>query len=220
MAACKRAIIGLTGGIGSGKSAVAQRFAALGVDVVDTDEVAHALSASGGAAMPAIAAGFGPGVIAADGSMDRAAMRALVFADPARRAQLEGILHPLIHAESLRQLSLGHSPYAMLVVPLLFETGTYLGLLSRTLAIDCPEEMQVSRVMQRSRLTEEQVHAIMAAQLSRSERKARSDDVIDNSGDLTALDLQVALKHRYYLASFTGAACPPSSTDHTDSRSD
>lgn len=220
MPACKWPVVGLTGGIGSGKSAVAARFAARGIAVVDTDEVAHGLTAAGGAAMPAIAAAFGTTVLAADGSMDRAAMRARVFADPAERGRLEAILHPLIFTESMRRLAVAQGPYVLLVVPLLFETGTYLELVARTLCIDCPEEIQLARVMQRSHLQEKQVRAIMAAQLSRAARLARSDDVLDNSSDLSALDLQVELKHRYYLACFSGAALPPSSTDHTDSRSD
>lgn len=193
-------IIGLTGGIGSGKSAAASHFASLGIPVVDTDVIAHQLTAVAGAAMPAILAGFGSSVIAADGSLDRAAMRQLVFADAARRHQLEAILHPLIRAESVRQLSGVEGVYAVLVVPLLFENPHYLALVRRSLLVDCPEPVQIQRVQARSGLTADAVRAIMAAQMTRQQRLAQADDVIDNGGSLAALQLQVAAKHQYYLA--------------------
>lgn len=216
MAGCKRFVVGLTGGIGSGKSAVAERFAELGADIVDTDAIAHALTAPGGAAMPAIAGSFGAGVVAADGRLDRAAMRERVFGDAALRTRLEAILHPLIREEALRQLAGGQGAYAVLAVPLLFEKGGYLELVDRTLVVDCPEETQLARVMARSSLPADAVRAIMAAQLPRAERTARADDVIDNSGGLDKLALQVAAKHRYYLACLARADCPPSTTAPTD----
>ena len=193
-------IVGLTGGIGSGKSAAAAHFATLGVPVVDTDVIAQALTAADGAAMPLLAAAFGSQVVAESGALDRAAMRALAFADPANRRRLESILHPLIRAESVRQLDVARGPYALLVVPLLFENPDYLALVRRSLLVDCAEEVQLARVQARSGLTADAVRAIMAAQMPRVQRLARADDVIDNDGSLAALQLQVEAKHQYYLA--------------------
>ena len=193
-------IVGLTGGIGSGKTAAANHFAALGIPGVDTDLIAHQLTGPGGAAMPAIAASFGADLVSASGALDRARMRALVFADTSCRRKLESVLHPLIHAESMRQLAVAHGPYAMLVVPLLFETSAYLTLVRRSLLVDCPEEVQLARVQARSGLSADAVRAIMAAQMTRAQRLALADDVIDNGGTLAALQLQVEAKHQYYLA--------------------
>lgn len=193
-------IIGLTGGIGSGKSAAANHFAALGVPVVDTDLIAHQMTASGGAAMPAIAATFGSDVVAASGALDRGRMRELVFADASCRRRLEAVLHPLIRAESVKQLALATGLYAVLVVPLLFESPDYLALVQRSLLVDCPEDLQLERVQARSGLTADGVRAIMAAQMTRAQRLALADDVIDNGGSLAALQLQVEAKHQYYLA--------------------
>ena len=193
-------VVGLTGGIGSGKTAAANHFAALGVAVVDTDLIAHQLTGPDGAAMPAIAASFGAGVVATNGALDRSRMRELVFADESCRSRLEAVLHPLIHAESVRQLELASGPYAVLVVPLLFESPDYLPLLQRSLLVDCPEELQLQRVQARSGLSADAVRAIMAAQMTRAQRLALADDVIDNGGSLAALQLQVEAKHQYYLA--------------------
>ncbi|MBV8679289.1 MAG: dephospho-CoA kinase [Aquitalea sp.] len=193
-------VVGLTGGIGSGKTAAAEHFATLGVPVVDTDVIAHSLTAADGAAMPAIAQAFGDAVRMADGALDRVAMRQLVFAQPALRQQLEAILHPLIRAESVRQLQQARGPYAVLVVPLLFESPDYLALVQRSLLVDCPESLQIERVMARSGLTADAVRAIMAAQLPRQQKLASADDVIDNGGSLALLQLQVEAKHQYYLA--------------------
>lgn len=190
--------IGVTGGIGSGKSSAAALFAELGADVVDTDDIAHALTRPGGKAMPDIAAAFGAGVIAADGSLDRAAMRKLVFADPAQRKILEGILHPLIRTEARRRVADSAAPYVLLVVPLLLESAGYPDLVRRILVIDCDESLQVSRTMQRSGLTAEAVHAIMAAQLPRRQRLSRADDVLHNDGDLAGLRTQVGALHERY----------------------
>ncbi|MGY8625678.1 dephospho-CoA kinase [Chromobacterium violaceum] len=198
-------VVGLTGGIGSGKSAAADRFAELGVPVIDTDSIAHQLTGPGGAAMTEIVHVFGPGVVAGDGSLDRAAMRARVFAAPEERKRLEVILHPAIHAESVRRLQAAVGDYAVLVVPLLFESDRYAPLLARALVVDCSEEVQVERVMRRSKLSADAVRAIMAAQLPRSERLRRADDVIDNSGGLAELRLQVDAKHSYYLANLVKA---------------
>jgi len=191
-------VVGLTGGIGSGKSAAADRFAELGATVVDSDVIAHDLPAAGGAAMAAIEAAFGAGVIAADGALDRAAMRQQVFAAPAERARLEAILHPRIRAESERQCREAATPYVVMVVPLLVESPDFRQRCARVAVVDCPEEIQMARVMARSGLEAAQVRAIMAAQSSRQARLAAADDVIDNSGDLAALHRQVDALHACY----------------------
>lgn len=192
-------VIGLTGGIGSGKSAVAEEFARLGIAVVDADAIAHALTAAGGAAMPLLQQAFGSEVVRADGALDREVMRARVFSDPVARERLNTLLHPLIAEEALRELAAARSPYVVLMVPLLFESGRFAGLCQRVLVVDCPEQVQIERVRQRSGLAAEQVVAIMAAQLSRADRLARADDVIDNSGARDSLPAQVAGLHRSYL---------------------
>ena len=194
-----RFIVGLTGGIGSGKSAVADIFAGLGITVVDTDAVAHELTGAKGAAMPAIAAAFGADVLLPTGALDRAAMRRLVFGDPAVRLRLEGILHPLIRRESLARCQAAVSPYVVLAVPLLVESGVYRQIVRQVLVVDCAEAVQVERVMARSGLTAGEVRRIMSAQVSRAERLAAADDVIDNNGDLAALAPQVEALHRRYL---------------------
>jgi dephospho-CoA kinase len=198
-------VVGLTGGIGSGKSAAADAFAALGAVIVDTDQIAHALTGATGAAMPALRAAFGEQIAEASGALNRAAMRALAFTDPSAKATLEGILHPLIRDESARQVAAAkaqpHTPYVVLVVPLLVESGGYSrasGRVGRVCVVDCPEAVQIARVMARSGLPQEQVQAIMAAQASRAQRLAAADDVIDNSRDWASLQAQVsALDARY-----------------------
>jgi len=191
-------VVGLTGGIGSGKSAVADAFAALGIDVTDTDALAHALTAPGAPGLEGIVAAFGRQCLRADGTLDRAWLRERVFADDAARAKLEAILHPLIRAAALRGVAAWRSPYGLLVVPLLLERGGLTGVVNRVLVVDCPEELQRQRVMTRSGLAEEAVRAIMATQLSRADRLARADDVIDNAGPFAAIAPQVrALDRRY-----------------------
>ncbi|WP_442771062.1 dephospho-CoA kinase [Zoogloea ramigera] len=192
-------VVGLTGGIGSGKSAAADLLAARGALVVDTDQIAHQLTAPGGAAMEPIREAFGNGVVAADGALNRPAMRALAFEDPAARKRLEAILHPMIRAESERQCRAATTPYVVLVVPLLIESGTYRERVRRLCVVDCPEDVQVLRVMQRSGLEKRQVRAIMAAQASRAERLAAADDVIDNSAGYAELAVQVERLHGAYL---------------------
>ena len=196
-------IVGLTGGIGSGKSAVADLFAAHGVAVVDTDAVAHALTTPGGAAMPAIRAEFGDGVVSPDGALDRAAMRRIVFADPAARKRLEAILHPMIRSESERRVTAGalHAPYVILMVPLLVESGDYHKRVNRVAVVDCREETQIARVMQRNGLARPDIERILAAQASRAERLAAADDVIDNDGALAELAPRIDQLHQSYLAS-------------------
>jgi dephospho-CoA kinase len=201
--AIPRFCVGLTGGIGCGKSTVGDFFAARGVAVVDADIVARTLTAPGGAAMPAIAREFGPAFVAADGAMDRAAMRAWVFdaghPDLAaqRKAHLEGVLHPLIRQETIRLANATPGPYVMLMVPLLLESGAYRA--DRVLAVDCPEEVQIARVMRRSNLPRAQVEAVMAQQVSRADRLRHADDVVDNGGELPALAPQIARLHDLYL---------------------
>ena len=192
-------VVGLTGGIGSGKSAATACFAAYGVDVVDADVIAHELTAAGGAAMPALLAAFGAEVAAADGALDRGRMRRLVFADKRARARLEAILHPLIRGLSGERCRLAGSPYVILAVPLLVESGGYREQCDRIVAVDCPESLQISRVMSRNRLSAAEVRAIMLTQASRGERLAVADDVIANDGDLAHLETQVDKLHQAYL---------------------
>jgi dephospho-CoA kinase len=192
-------LVGLTGGIGSGKSAAASLFEELGAAVVDTDAIAHELTAPGGAAIESIRNAFGDEVIDARGALDRAAVRRQVFADASAKARLEAILHPMIRAEADRRSAAARAPYVVLVVPLLVESGGYRSRVRRVAVVDCPEEVQVARVMTRSGLSAEEARAIMAAQVSREQRLAVADDVIDNGGDLAALRPQVEALHRRYL---------------------
>lgn len=192
-------VVGLTGGIGAGKSAVSERFAWLGVPVVDTDVIARELTVSGGEALPAIREAFGNSVFFRADELDRAALRQQVFADPAARARLEAILHPLIRRAAGQRLAALDAPYALLVVPLLLETGAYADIVQRTLLVDCPESIRVERVMARSALTRAEVEAIVAAQVHDEARRAVADDKIDNTGGLDALDTAVAELHVRYL---------------------
>lgn len=192
--------VGLTGGIGSGKSLVADLFAARGAGVIDTDQIAHALTTSGGSAIPALRNAFGEGFIDASGALDRAQMRVEVFSNPTSKAKLESILHPMIRAEAERLAGIAQTPYLLFVVPLLIESGEWTQRVARVLVIDCPEELQVQRVMQRNHWQKAQVRAVMAAQASRSMRLAAADDVILNDGDIGALQSQVDRLHANYLA--------------------
>ena len=196
----ERFTIGLTGGIGSGKTTVANLFGELGASLVDTDAIAHALTAPEGMAIAPIREHFGDEFIDARGAMDRNRMREHVFGHPAARHALEAILHPLIRSETLRQAELATGPYVIFVVPLLVESGTWAERASRILVVDCPEEVQVARVMQRNGLQREQVEAIMAAQASRQARLAAANDVIDNGGTSADLPVQVQALHARYLA--------------------
>ena len=192
--------VGLTGGIGCGKSTVANLFAERGATVIDTDLIAHQLTASGGIALPIIRAQFGDAFITAEGAMDRARMRAHVFAEPAEKQRLESILHPLIRQETERAAACASGSYIIFVVPLLIESGTWKERVSRVLVIDCPEELQIARVMRRSNLTEAQVRAIMAAQVSRETRLATADNIIVNDSDTNALTPQIDRLHAIYCA--------------------
>ncbi len=192
--------VGLTGGIGSGKSTVADLFAALGVPVIDTDAIARELTRPGGEALDAIRAAFGGTVMAAGDTLDRAALRHRVFSDAEARHQLEAILHPRIRQIVTRTLATLAAPYALVVIPLLVETGGYRDVLNRVLVVDCPEDVQIARVMARSGLARGEVEAILAAQAGRAARLAAADDVILNTASPEALRTQVAALHRHYLA--------------------
>ncbi|RUR36634.1 dephospho-CoA kinase [Vreelandella populi] len=192
-------IIGLTGGIGSGKSTVAHAFETLGVSWVDADIVAREIVEPGEPALKAIIDYFGEGVTKTDGTLDRAALRALVFADPTKRLWLESVTHPKIRERIIKQLS--HlsqcSPYVLLVSPLLFESGQN-ALVDRSLVVDVPVHIQLSRTLARDNVSNEQVHAILAAQLPRDQRLAKADDVIDNSGAHAHMLRQVERLDSYY----------------------
>jgi dephospho-CoA kinase len=194
-----RFVVGLTGGIGSGKSAAAEEFARLGAAVVDTDAIARELTEAGGAALPHIKSLFGDAFFAASGAMDRKAMRERVFSDPAAKRALEALLHPMIREESARRIARASGPYVVHVVPLLIESPDYRSRVDRVLVVDAPESAQLARVKARSGLGDEEVGAIMAAQSSRKARLAAADDVIDNSGSLDALQTQVRALHASYL---------------------
>ena len=195
-------VVGLTGGIGSGKSAAADEFARLGATVVDTDVIAHELTQKGGAAVPEVERIFGKDFVAG-GAMDRKRMRDHVFADPAAKRKLEQLLHPLIRAESSRRIAAVErekaAPYVVHVVPLLVESPDYRKRVNRVLVVDVPEETQLARVRERSRLSEDEVRAIMRTQVTRAERLAAADDVIDNGGSREELRKQVAALHQKYL---------------------
>lgn len=193
-------VVGLTGGIGCGKSAAAEEFARLGATVVDTDAIAHELTAPGGAAIEGVRRLFGDACIDARGAMDRGRVRALVFDDAAARKRLEGLLHPMIREESNRRIAAATGPYVVHVVPLLIESRDYRGRIDRVLVVDCPEQTQLARVSARSGLSEEEVRRMMSAQIPRAQRLAAADDVIDNSGSLDDLRRQVQALHRRYLA--------------------
>jgi dephospho-CoA kinase len=191
--------VGLTGGIGSGKSVASRMFGELGAAIVDTDEISRALTVPGGAAIAAIRESFGPEYIAADGGLDRARMRSLVFGDADAKRKLEGILHPRIRDRMRAAVTAAREPYVIAVIPLLFETGVCLDLLQRVLVVDCEESEQVRRASSRSGLSAQEVRAIMAAQLPRAERLKRADDVLRNDGSVEALRAPVSRLHARYL---------------------
>ena len=192
-------VIGLTGGIGSGKSAVAEEFARLGATVVDTDAIAHELTGPGGAAVAEVMRQFGSAFVDASGAMNRKRMRDLVFSDAEEKQRLEALLHPMIRAESARRIAVAAGPYAVLVVPLLIESPGYRERVGRVLVVDCPEELQIARVRQRSGLPEGEIRRIIAAQLQREKRLAAADDMINNSGTIAAMQQQVRRLHETYL---------------------
>ncbi len=191
-------VVGLTGGIGSGKSAVASAFAALGVEIVDADVLAHRLSTPGQPGYAAIRAAFPDVELTPGGEIDRAKLRSRVFADASARVRLEAALHPLIAAAARREIAAWRGAYGITVVPLLLDRGKSASAVDRILVVDCPEEAQVSRVVARSGMTPAEVRAIMATQANRVARLAAADDVIDNAGPPEAIAPQVArLDTRY-----------------------
>jgi dephospho-CoA kinase len=192
-------VVGLTGGIGSGKSAAADEFARLGATVVDTDAIAHEITGPGGAAIPEVRRLFGRAFVDASGAMDRKRMRDLVFTDAEEKRRLEALLHPMIRAESARRISAAAGPYTVHVVPLLIESEGYRERVGRVLVVDCPEAVQISRVRQRSGLPEAEIRRIISTQVQRDKRLAAADDVIDNSGPVSALQQQVRKLHETYL---------------------
>jgi dephospho-CoA kinase len=196
-------IVGLTGGIGSGKSVVAELFRHLGVDVVDADEVAHQLSAAGQPGATAVIAAFGPVAGAPDGSLNRAWLREHTFADPAFRKRLEDVLHPLIAAEIGQTIASWRGSYGIVSAPLLLERGNLLKHVDRVLVVDAPEAEQVRRAAKRGAMSTADVRAILVTQMSRSQRLARADDVIDNSGALADLVPQVSALDQKYRAQST-----------------
>ncbi|WP_312935606.1 dephospho-CoA kinase [Pseudomonas sp.] len=191
-------ILGLTGGIGSGKSAAADRFVALGVHLVDADQAARWVVEPGRPALASIVERFGPGVLLADGQLDRAALRQVIFADPEQRRWLEALLHPLIGQEIFSNLATAQSPYAVYVSPLLIESGQYTKT-QRILVIDAPHALQMQRTLQRDGTDVAQVEAILKAQLSREERLRHADDVVVNDRDLASLHEQIDRLHHLYL---------------------
>ena len=192
-------IVGITGGIGSGKSAVTSRFAQLGITVVDADLAARVVVSPGRPALQAIADHFGAGILQADGSLDRAALRRIVFAEPTQREWLEQLTHPLIGEEIRAQLAASRSPYTILSSPLLLESSSQRELAEVVVVVDVPEAVQLARTMERDANDEAQVRRIMAAQLAREERLALADIVVDNSGPLEALDDIVGELHKEFL---------------------
>ncbi|WP_106182879.1 dephospho-CoA kinase [Candidatus Pandoraea novymonadis] len=193
--------IGLTGGIGSGKTTVANLFARHGVPIIDTDSIAHEITSSHGAAMTSIRTTFGSNFIAPDGSLDRNRMRALVFKDKKAKAALEAITHPLIRAKCEQASSKSNEPYLIFVVPLLIESKAWWRpRIQRIVIIDCEEETQIARVMARNNFTREQVLSIIARQAGRAERRASADDIIDNNDRAPPITLQVKCLHKRYLS--------------------
>ena len=187
-------LIGLTGGIGSGKTAVSDQLGKLGAGIIDTDVIAHQITAANGSAIELIRQHFGTDYIDSNGALDRAKMRTLVFANPEAKRALEGITHPLIRLETIKQAfqqAKSGVPYLVLVVPLLLESGSWLALIDRLVVVDCPEETQIARVMQRNNLPRAEVEKILQTQASRKERLAHADFVIENRGSLNQLKEEV-----------------------------
>jgi dephospho-CoA kinase len=193
-------LVGLTGGIGSGKSEAARMFAELGVPVVDTDTIAHALTSAGHPVLQDIIAQFGASYLQTDGTLDRAALREKVFSDKKARQHLEAILHPAIYDAVLHAIQKNvDAPYQIIAIPLLFESVRYQTLINRSLLIDCDEELQIHRTTARSGLAISAVEAIMRAQMPRNERIKRADDVISNNGSLSELHQKVEDIHKNYM---------------------
>jgi len=192
-------LLGLTGGIGSGKTTVSNLLGRLGAGVIDTDLIAHQITAPGGIAIPLIQEQFGAKFIDSAGALNRGKMRALVFTNPESRKALEQITHPLIRQETTRQalkLSKSGKPYLVFVVPLLIESGNWQGILDHIAVVDCPEDVQIARVMERSGLTKQDVEKILAAQASRAKRISQADTVLHNDRDLAKLEAETQVLHQ------------------------
>jgi len=198
-------VLGLTGGIGSGKSAAADAFAQLGIEVIDADHAARWVVEPGRPALAKIVDRFGDAVLLSDGQLNRAALRERIFAEPEQRQWLEALLHPLIREEISQFLVAAQSPYVILVSPLLIESGQYKTV-QRVLVVDVPRELQLQRALQRDQVSETQLRAIMQAQLERDERLKFADDVLCNAADKSALQREVARLHEYYLTLKGGQA--------------
>ena len=192
-------VVGLTGGIGCGKSSASKFFSDLGIDVIDTDVIGRTLTQSNGLAINVIKNSFKDSFITADNALDRNKMRNLIFSDNGARLKLEKILHPLILEEVILQAKQSHTPYLIIVVPLLFETNDYKSIVQRTLVIDCDEQQQLSRVMARDQISEQKLRTIMATQISRENRLQKADDIIINNRDIDYLKTQVTQLHHKYL---------------------
>lgn len=198
MTTTERLVVGVTGGIGSGKTAATDEFMRLGVDVVDADQVSRDVVEPGSPALEQIATRFGDAILDASGQLQRRALRDIVFSDPAHKRWLESLLHPLIREEIIRRLQQSHSAYTILVSPLLLETGQHK-LCSRVLLIDAPESLQLHRTRKRDETTEDAVKAIMDQQMGRQQRLTMADDVIVNDAGLAELHTAVAERHQQYL---------------------
>lgn len=193
-------VVALTGGIGAGKSEPAKIFASLGVPIVDVDVISRRLTGPGQPIMDKIAEAFGRDFLTEDGALNRPAMRERIFANDEDRKKLEAILHPVIHSHALRELDQNReAPYQILAIPLFFETNRYSGLVKRILLVDCDESLQISRTMNRNGMTEHTVRAIIAAQASRSYRRALANDIIENNGSIEALAEKVKELHEKYM---------------------
>jgi len=195
--------VGLTGGVGSGKSTVAELLAGRGAGIVDADALSHALTAAGGAAIAAVRDAFGPASIDASGALDRARMRSLVFADPAARARLEAVLHPMIRSAATQRaadLIAQGAPYLVFVIPLLVESGNWHERVDRILVVDCSAQVQLARVSQRPGMDLASARRVIDAQASRAQRLAAADDVVFNEAPLAELESRVGLLHAAYLA--------------------
>ncbi len=192
-------LLGLTGGIGSGKTAVSDLLGQLGAGVIDTDLIAHQITAPGGTAIPFIREQFGAEFLDPSGALDRGKMRSLVFEQPEARRALELITHPLIRQETIRQgleLSKAGKPYLVFVIPLLVESGNWHSLLDHIAVVDCPEKTQIKRVMERNKLTLEEVEKILKAQASRDERLSQADSILHNAGGFAELNSQIQDLHQ------------------------
>jgi dephospho-CoA kinase len=193
-------VVALTGGIGSGKSEAAKKFAELGVPVTDVDVISHQLTAANQPLLTDIKAAFGDAYITPEGALNRAAMRALIFSDEAARAKLNAILHPAIYIEAIKQLAQNkQAPYQILAIPLLFESPRYLSHINRVLLIDCDEATQIARVKKRSNLPEAEILQIINAQTPRDKMLSLADDIIKNDKNVTKLHKEVELMHQKYL---------------------